>query len=115
MFGIPLTLVMFTAVVERLMIPSTRILQFLFSKLQHLHSPFNIRLVHLAGVLFIVIVFVFLIPAGIFSALEPEWNYLDSLYYCFISMATIGLGDYIPGDQFKQKHRALYKTLTTSK
>nr|CAD7447146.1 unnamed protein product [Timema bartmani] len=54
-----------------------------------------------------------LVPAGVFATLEPEWDYLDSLYYCIISLTTIGLGDYIPGDSPNQPYRPIYKVVTT--
>lgn len=104
---------MFTAIVERLMIPVTKLLDLLLRKLGHLYKVFHIRLLHLFVIFVIVLIFVFLIPAGIYAALEPTWNYLDSFYYCFISMTTIGLGDYIPGDNPYQPYRPLYKVATT--
>ncbi|XP_012939351.1 potassium channel subfamily K member 1 [Aplysia californica] len=111
--GIPLTLVLFTACVERLMIPTRQLLYWLYGKLGHLYKVFHIQVLHLAIILLIHVVFFMLIPAGIYTALEPSWNYLDAFYYCFISLSTIGLGDYIPGDSSDQPHRALYKVATT--
>lgn len=63
----------------------------------------------------LVILFI-LLPAILFAYLEPDWDYLDSVYYCFISLTTIGLGDYIPGDDpTEQEYRPYYKILTSGK
>jgi len=113
LFGIPLTLVLLTALVDRLMIPTTKYLHFLNSRLGHLYPPFTIRLLHFGTILGTLIFLFLLLPAAMFTHLEPEWNYMDSLYYCFISLTTIGLGDYIPGDAPDQKYRPLYKLMIT--
>ncbi len=113
--GIPLTLIMFTALVERLMILTSSMLEGLVARMGHLYKLLHIRLIHLAMILGFVVVFIFLIPSAIFTYIEDEWNYLDSFYYCFISMTTIGLGDYIPGDNPQQIQRPLYKICTTCK
>lgn len=111
--GIPLTLILFSALVERLLIPVKAFLYFLFRRLGHLYKAFHIQLFHLMLVVAVLVIFFMLIPAAIFQALEPSWNYLDAFYYCFISLTTIGLGDFIPGDTTNQPHRALYKVSTT--
>ena len=69
----------------------------------------------LLQIVMMIIGFLFLLPAAIFTALEPKWGYSDALYYCFISLTTIGLGDFIPGDNTGQHLRPLYKACTTSK
>ncbi|XP_068633855.1 potassium channel subfamily K member 1-like [Battus philenor] len=113
LLGIPLTLVLLSALVERLLLPATALLRALNAALGHLYRPFTIRLVHLAIIVTTFVVFFILVPAALFAAMEPEWDFLDSLYYCFISLTTIGLGDYIPGDSPDQPYRPFYKVATT--
>ncbi|XP_011200546.2 potassium channel subfamily K member 1 [Bactrocera dorsalis] len=107
--GIPLTLVLLSAMVERLLVPASWLLGTLNSKLGHLYQPFNIRLLHLSIVATLVIVLFFAIPTAVFAYIEPAWGALDAFYYCFISLTTIGLGDYIPGEGVTIGNRSMYK------
>ena len=66
-------------------------------------------------ILLVILLAMFVIPAAIFTALESKWGYLDAMYYCFISLTTVGLGDFIPGDTPGQPLRPLYKACTTCK
>lgn len=111
--GIPLTLVLLSAVVERLMTPSNLLLGRLNSRLGHLYQPFNIRILHLVIIVTIVGSLFLGLPTAVFAYLEESWNALDAFYYCFISLTTIGLGDYIPGDDPDIDYRSIYKIGTT--
>ncbi|KAM8852880.1 potassium channel subfamily K member 1b [Synchiropus picturatus] len=106
--GIPFTLLFLTAVVQRIMVYSTHRPISYF----HIHWGFSkplVAIVHASVLAMLAVSFFFLIPGAIFSALEDNWNFLESFYFCFISLSTIGLGDYVPGESANQKFRELYK------
>ena len=44
-----------------------------------------------------VLVFL-LLPAVIFLLIEDNWTYIDSVYYAFITLTTIGFGDFVAGN-----------------
>ncbi len=112
--GIPMTLLLLTAVVERALVPVNALLQFMLRRLVSPRcQPVYVHVAHFCAVVLLVVSLFFLLPAGVFAALEPKWGFLDSLYYCFISLTTIGLGDFIPGDSPGQEWRPLYKACTT--
>ncbi|XP_028675980.1 potassium channel subfamily K member 1b [Erpetoichthys calabaricus] len=106
--GIPFTLLFLTAVVQRIMVYSSR------RPVMYIHTRWGfskqvVALVHALALGFITVSCFFFIPAAVFSALEEDWNFLESFYFCFISLSTIGLGDYVPGEGYNQKFRELYK------
>ncbi|KAM8859376.1 potassium channel subfamily K member 1b [Spinachia spinachia] len=106
--GIPFTLLFLTAVVQRIMVFSTRRPVMYIHRRWGLSKPL-VAIVHATVLAALAVSCFFLIPAAIFSALEENWNFLESFYFCFISLSTIGLGDYVPGEATDQKFRELYK------
>ncbi|KAL1455184.1 hypothetical protein WDU94_009295 [Cyamophila willieti] len=111
--GIPLTLILFTSLSDRLLVKSNEWLNFCVERCSFQCSDLKIKLSYLCVLLAILSILFVFIPAYVFSSLEPTWSYFDSLYFCFISITTIGLGDYIPGESYPQEYKSLYKILTS--
>ncbi|KRY27451.1 Potassium channel subfamily K member 1 [Trichinella spiralis] len=112
-FGIPLFLVLLSAFVDRIRLPANWLLEKLTIRFGHLYHESQIRLFHLAMITLLILMSLFVLPAAVFQSIEDNWTYLDAFYYCFVSLTTIGLGDYIPGDKPNQKFREIYKIMTT--
>lgn len=111
-FGIPMTAIMLTAIVERLLLLANRVEQFLSRTCTVKGIPLAyLRLVHLVLIMLFVLITVIFLPAVLFMYLEG-WNYFEAFYFCFISLTTIGLGDFVPGESHgweSNKYRSLYK------
>uniref|UniRef100_UPI00355964E4 potassium channel subfamily K member 1-like n=1 Tax=Heptranchias perlo TaxID=212740 RepID=UPI00355964E4 len=106
--GIPVTLLMLTSLVQRLMFYVHWV------PIVYVHANWGLPLklvaqVHAFLVGLVVVSCFFLIPAAAFVALEKGWDYVQSLYFCFISLSTIGLGDYVPGKSRYPSYQHLYK------
>ncbi|KAG9472980.1 potassium channel subfamily K member 6 [Eleutherodactylus coqui] len=106
--GVPFTMLVLSAAVQRLM--ST----FTYQPIHYfqLHRGFDrkkVTIVHFVILTLAVLIFFLVVPSAIFSSIESSWSFLDAFYFCFISLCTIGLGDYVPGEQDNQWLRQLYK------
>ncbi|XP_037547428.1 potassium channel subfamily K member 1 [Nematolebias whitei] len=116
LLGIPVTLFFLSTTVERLVVLLTRRPVSYFHRRWAL-SRSKLAVMHATCLSVIVALLFLFIPAWIFVALEEEWNFLDSLYFCFISLTTIGLGDYVPGETHSKKeanpHPHLYRLAIT--
>ncbi|MEQ2175975.1 hypothetical protein GOODEAATRI_023209, partial [Goodea atripinnis] len=76
----------------------------------------KLAIIHAASLSIIMALLFLFIPAWIFMAMENDWNFLESLYFCFISLTTIGLGDYVPGETQNKEdnpHPHMYRLAIT--
>jgi len=48
-----------------------------------------------AAIAFILLIAIVIFPAFGFQAFE-EWTYFESVYFCFVTLTTIGFGDFVP-------------------
>lgn len=107
LIGVPFTMLVLTACVQRLMYP------LVFAPVGLLQrsgmEPRPASILHFVLLLVLVVMFFFVAPAAVFSAVEMTWSFLDGFYFCFISLCTIGLGDFVPGTHPTQKYRPLYQ------
>ncbi|XP_053728945.1 potassium channel subfamily K member 6 [Synchiropus splendidus] len=107
LIGVPFTMLVLTACVQRLMYP------LVYVPVSLLHrsglEPRPATVVHFTLLLLVLVLCFFLAPAAIFSILERSWSFLDGVYFCFISLCTIGLGDFVPTIQPGQRFKALYQ------
>ncbi|CAH8666802.1 unnamed protein product [Heterobilharzia americana] len=65
------------------------------------HGIFHIRLCHFFVLFWLVVMFTIFTPAVIFFYLEHNWTYLDAVYFCVISLSSVGLGDLVPSQDGK--------------
>lgn len=90
--GIPLCLVMFQSIGERINTLITGLLRRLISLLRCKSQ--TVSQTHLIFVSANVMTIVLTAGAAVFAEYE-NWPYLDAFYYCFITLTTIGFGDFV--------------------
>lgn len=97
LIGIPISLIMFQSVGERLngflkyTIKQIKLINFRFFQFKY-HSVSNKDLIIAELMLTSILV---LTASYIFSIYEG-WSYFDAIYYSFITLTTIGFGDFVP-------------------
>ncbi|XP_078097903.1 potassium channel subfamily K member 6-like [Mustelus asterias] len=112
LLGVPLTMLVLSVIVQRLMVVVTsRPISLCQERLGYTEK--GVTRFHFLLLLLTALLIFFLIPAAIFSTIESSWSFLDAFYFSFISLTTIGLGDYVPGEQDNQPLRPLYKISIT--
>lgn len=92
MVGIPLGLVMFQSIGERLNKVASVVIKRAKSYLRcQKTEATEMNLMLATGLLSSIIITT---GAAVFSRYEG-WSYFDSFYYCFVTLTTIGFGDYV--------------------
>lgn len=107
LIGVPFTMLLLTVCVQKLFYPLVTAPTGLLHRLGMRQRPAT--LVHFFLLLVLVILGFFVAPAAIFSTVEMSWSFLDGIYFCFVSLCTIGLGDFVPASHPRQKYRQLYQ------
>ncbi|XP_026996004.2 potassium channel subfamily K member 5b [Tachysurus fulvidraco] len=76
-----------------------------------LHRRFSVKKVQfICTTLFLLwgLLFHLIIPPLIFMCME-NWTYLEGLYFCFITLTTVGFGDYVAGVNTGLEYKAPYR------
>jgi potassium channel subfamily K protein len=102
LLGIPLCIVMFQSIGERLNTFVTFVLKHTKKCLKLKSSEVSQTNLIIVGANLCIIVLT--AGAAAFSSYE-NWSYINSIYYCFITLTTIGFGDFVA----LQKDRSLQK------
>ena len=60
----------------------------------------DIRLVTVPITSCLLVLLSYLVVGAMLFAHWEDWSYLDGAYFCFISLMTIGFGDFVPGKSY---------------
>ncbi|KFR02772.1 Potassium channel subfamily K member 16, partial [Opisthocomus hoazin] len=107
LFGIPLNIVFLHRVGKMLSLLCKKLGKFLYEKgMRKKKINFLTLLFFLAtGIL------VFLCLPSVFFHMTEGWSYSEGIYFAFITLSTIGFGDYVVGKQPGRSYFSYYRTL----
>ncbi|XP_074764973.1 potassium channel, subfamily K, member 16-like [Athene noctua] len=107
LFGIPLNIVFLHRVGKMLSLLCKKLGKFLYEKgMRKKKIKFLTLLFFLAtGIL------VFLCLPSLFFQITEGWSYSEGIYFAFITLSTIGFGDYVVGKQPGRNYFSYYRTL----
>jgi len=105
--GIPLMLIVLAGIGEQ----QNRLFNYVRKMvLRKLDRNFTEKTESIIGSLFTAVIglaLFFFIPAIVFSKMEG-WTYNESVYYTFVTLSTVGFGDYVAGLSY---YKILYDAL----
>ncbi|KAM9827333.1 potassium channel, subfamily K, member 7 [Neosynchiropus ocellatus] len=97
--GIPLTLLILT-LLSHLLHPMVTLAPLHFLRSLCALSLAQSALVHFALLSVAVLVLLLFLPALLVWTQRPQWSYLDSLFFCFLTLSTVGPGRNSPGGDY---------------
>jgi hypothetical protein len=60
----------------------------------------------------LLLTLVLLLSGTLFYANVEHWSYLDALYFCVMTMSTIGYGDFTPTTDFSKIFTIIYSLIS---
>ncbi|KAM9335633.1 potassium channel, subfamily K, member 7 [Symphorus nematophorus] len=110
--GIPLTLFLLTLLSNVLLPVVTH------TPVHHLQTFWGLTyaratLVHACLLSVLVLCLLFLLPALLVCAVEPDWSFLDALFFCFLILSTVGQGGDALGRMWSPTAKETLELLTT--
>ena len=116
-FGIPLTGLMLKSIGERIMDGIDSCFHAIDKRFFQKESrSVNFR----TGIFLLLIMILMMIVLAMLAVCYEGWSFLEGVYFAFITLSTIGFGDYVPshpeekfgGDGTKHHHVALFVCVT---
>ncbi|XP_029863106.1 potassium channel subfamily K member 16-like isoform X1 [Aquila chrysaetos chrysaetos] len=107
LFGIPLNIVFLHRVGKMLSLLCKKLGKFLYEK------GMRKKKIKLLTLLFFLAtgILVFLCLPSLFFQITEGWSYSEGIYFAFITLSTIGFGDYVVGKQPDRIYFSYYRTL----
>ncbi|XP_077175143.1 potassium channel, subfamily K, member 16-like [Paroedura picta] len=105
LFGIPLNIVFLHHIGKMLSLLCERLAKCLFRKGVKKKTT---RFLTLLFFLVMGILVFICVPSAIFQVME-DWTYGEAIYFAFITLSTIGFGDYIIGRQHSKRYFPYYR------
>ncbi|XP_067681317.1 potassium channel subfamily K member 16-like isoform X1 [Haliotis asinina] len=103
LIGIPLTLIMLKDIGDKLSNCITRLYRVQYCQKAWINKTINVSLIVAVGANVTI-----LLPSALFIHVEG-WTMTDAVYYCFITLSTVGFGDFLPrGGDLLSWNRHLY-------
>lgn len=108
--GIPLCLILLSLVGEHLSNYVNSITDYVGNRMKTTTAKRKATVQGIAVVLLSVVglVFFIFIPSRIFNAIEG-WTYGEAVYYCFVTLTTVGFGDFVPAQGSGTQVHAFYQ------